>query len=147
MKNPRPTILHIDDDPNDLLLLDQAARAVEVRFDLQSVSDGEKAIAYLSGTGVYADGEKYPAPLLVLLDLKMPRRTGFEILTWIRSHPRWKCLPVVILTSSQHNEDVKRAYLHGANSYLTKPVGFEGLMETAAALSAYWAGFNQGPKI
>src|SRR5438105_11917743 len=97
MPKPPLTVLHIDDDPNDTTLLQAAMRRAGVEFLLQNVEDGEHAIAYLSGTGVYADRVVHPLPALILLDLKMPRATGFEVLEWIRSHPELGGLPVVVL--------------------------------------------------
>src|SRR5947207_936056 len=93
-------VLHIDDDPNDTLLLEAAARKAGAQFRLQNVHDGEAAIAYLSGAGIYADRGLYPLPSLILLDLKMPRATGFEVLQWIRAHSELGQMPVVILSGS-----------------------------------------------
>ncbi len=86
-------MLHIDDDPNDTELLRAATRRAEARFDLQNVEDGEHAMAYLSGVPPYADRLRYPLPSLILLDLKMPRATGFELLKWIRRHPEIGTVP------------------------------------------------------
>src|SRR3954464_15141329 len=94
--NPTPCVLHVDDDPSDTLLMEQACRKAGVSFQLRSVADGEAAIAYLSGEGIYADRERHPLPALVLLDLKMPRKTGFDVLKWIRVRSTYKPLPVVI---------------------------------------------------
>jgi DNA-binding response OmpR family regulator len=92
------------------------------------VDDGEKAIDYLSGVVPYADRSKFPVPILMLLDLKLPRKSGFEILEWVRGHAAYKKLPVVVRTSSEQSEDINRAYSMGANSYLVKPGNFEGLL-------------------
>src|SRR5260221_8898276 len=102
MNNGAAIVLHADDDPNDLLPVKHACRAANLPFSLESVSDGGVAIAYLSGQTNYGDRARYPFPALVLLDLKMPRRTGFEVLEWIRGQPNLKRLPVIILTSSRH---------------------------------------------
>src|ERR1043165_1516368 len=91
------TVLHIDDDPNDGELLKAAMRKAQAGFTLHTVNDGEQAMAYLNGHGVYADRTRYKLPSLVLLDLKMPRATGFEVLKWIRSHSLFSSLPVVVL--------------------------------------------------
>ena len=136
-------VLHVDDDPSDCLLVRQACRKAEVSFQLQSVSDGEAAIAYLSGTDIYADREQYPLPILVLLDLKMPRMSGFDVLAWIRRHAPFKTLPVVVFTASNQEEDIQRAYAVGANSYLVKPVGIHTLTEMIKQVDAYWLGLNQ----
>src|SRR5437868_2043390 len=116
----RPVVLHAEDDPNDIALMKHACLAAKTSFQLQPASDGEKAIQYLGGVGMFGNRNAYPMASLVLLDLKMPRRGGFEVLQWIRGNPALKCLPVLILTSSRHDVDVRRAYEMGANSYLVK---------------------------
>jgi CheY-like chemotaxis protein len=128
------TILHVEDDPNDTLLLEHACKKAGVIFDLQAVSDGDQAIAYLRGVNDFSDRNKYPLPKLILLDLKMPRLSGFDVLTWLRSDEAFRGVPVVVLTSSNHDADVKRAYALGAKSYLVKPVGFEALVELVKTL-------------
>ncbi len=138
MNNALPTTLHIEDDPNDVSLLQHACRTAKVSFNLVSVNDGEKAIGYLSGQDVYSDRSRYPLPALVFLDLKMPRQSGFEVLQWVRSHPSLKSLPILILTSSRHDMDVKRAYEMGANTYLVKPVNFEALVTMVKTIDFYW---------
>ena len=128
------TILHVEDDPNDTLLLEHACKKAGVIFDLQAVSDGDQAIAYLRGANDFSDRLKHPMPKLILLDLKMPRVSGFDVLTWLRSDELLKGVPVVVLTSSNHDADVKRAYDLGAKSYLVKPVGFDALVELVKTL-------------
>src|ERR1041384_7585578 len=128
------TILCVDDSSDDTLLLRRACRRAGVKFVLQSVDDGDKAIAYFSGTDNYSDRTTYPVPTMLLLDLKMPTKSGFEVLDWLRNHPEYKSLPVAILTSSQHDWDVRQAYLKGANCFLTKPVEYEALIQLAKAL-------------
>jgi CheY-like chemotaxis protein len=138
-------ILHVEDDPNDVLLLQRAFRKTNQAVNIQAVTDGDQAVAYLSGTGPYADREKFPMPFLVLLDLKMPRKSGLEVLSWIRSKPETRRTIVVIFTSSKHDEDVNGAYELGANSYLVKPVGFDALLEMVKGLMQYWGTLNQRP--
>jgi CheY-like chemotaxis protein len=128
------TILHVEDDPNDTLLLEHACRKAGVVFDVQAVNDGDQAIAYLRGLNDFSDRMKYPLPSLILLDLKMPRVSGFDVLAWLQSDESLCQLPVVVLTSSNHDADVKRAYDLGAKSYLVKPVGFEALVELVKTL-------------
>jgi CheY-like chemotaxis protein len=128
------TILHVEDDPNDTLLLEHACKKAGVIFDLQAVSDGDQAIAYLRGVNDFSDRNKHPLPKLILLDLKMPRLSGFDVLSWLRSEEGLRAVPVVVLTSSNHDADVKRAYALGAKSYLVKPVGFEALVELVKTL-------------
>jgi len=131
-------VLHIDDDPNDTELLRAATRRADAHFDLQNVEDGEQAMAYLNGVAPYADRVRYPLPALILLDLKMPRATGFELLKWIRKHPEIGAVPVVILSGSELHEDIRQAYAFGANSYLIKPLGFEALVDLVRDVKAVW---------
>ncbi len=138
------SILHVDDDQNDLLLLEHACKAANLTYTVKSAADGELAIAYLSGRGIYGNRLANPLPSLVLLDLKMPRRSGFEVLTWIRNQPSLKRMLVFIFTSSRHQEDIDRAYELGANAYLVKPVGFERLVDELKALDA-WLNMNERP--
>jgi DNA-binding response OmpR family regulator len=137
------TLLHVEDDPNDVLLLQRAFRKAGITINIQSVSDGDKAVAYLSGTDGFAERDKFPLPTLVMLDLKMPRKSGLEVLQWIRSEAKLKRLVVVVFTSSRHDEDVNRAYDLGANSYLVKPVGFDQLVEVAKTIHQYWLVTNE----
>jgi CheY-like chemotaxis protein len=140
-------ILHVEDDPNDILLVQRAFRKANLTVTLASVQDGDRAVAYLSGAEAYGDRENFPLPVLILLDLKIPRKSGFEVLAWIRSHPELKRLPVTILTSSKHDRDVTQAYELGANSYLVKPVGFDALVEMARMIGAYWLLLNERPML
>ncbi len=134
------TVLHVDDDPNDTELLRAASRKADVSFNLLNVPDGEQAIAYLGGRGMYADRRRFPLPVLVLLDLKMPRTTGLEVLKWIRGHAELCGLPVVVLSGSEMKDDIRQAYSMGANSYLIKPLGFNSLVELLVNLEAVWMG-------
>jgi CheY-like chemotaxis protein len=143
----RPIILHAEDDPNDIALMKHACLAAKTSFQLQSAADGEKAIHYLTGVGTFGNRNLYPVPSLVFLDLKMPRRGGFEVLQWIRANPLLKCLPVLILTSSRHDVDVRRAYELGANSYLVKPVNFEALVNLARIVDLYWMTLAEKPAL
>jgi CheY-like chemotaxis protein len=137
-KPPLVTILHIDDDPNDTELFQAAAQRANVRFCVQNVTDAEQAMAYLSGRGVYADRNLYPLPGLVLLDLKMPRATGFDVLSWIRNHPEVGSLPVVVFSGSELQEDIQKAYAGGADSYLVKPIGFNALIDLVKTINSSW---------
>jgi len=142
------TILLVEDDPNDILLTQRAFRKANLaNASMQVVSDGDAAVFYLSGTGEYADRERYPIPSLVLLDLKLPRRSGHEVLAWLRQQPELKRLPAIILTSSQENIDINHAYDLGANSYLVKPIGLTALIEVMTTLKLYWLLLNEQPEI
>lgn len=132
------TVLHVDDDPNDTALLEAARRKAGVDFRLENVGDGDQAMAYLNGAGQYANRTSHPWPTLILLDLKMPRATGFEILKWIRNHPKCKNLAVVVLSGSELQEDMRQAFLMGANSYLVKPLGFEALVNLVKNVTSVW---------
>ena len=138
-------ILHVEDDPNDVLLVQRALQKANSLFEVRSVTDGDRALDYLRGVQAYADRERFPFPQLVLLDLKMPRKSGLEVLSWIRSQPNLRRLLVIVFTSSKHDQDIKRAYDLGANSYLVKPVGFEALVQTVKQLCDYWGALNQAP--
>ena len=140
-------LLHVEDDPNDVLLLQRAFRKANAPLTIQAVTDGDKAVAYLNGTNDYADREKYPLPAIVLLDLKMPRKSGLEVLQWIRGEQKLRRLVVVIFTSSKHDEDVNKAYDIGANSYLVKPVGFDMLVDVAKIIQQYWINLNERPQL
>jgi len=111
------------------------------------VSNGDEAVGYLSGESPYADRGRFPFPVLVLLDLKLPRRSGLEVLAWIRGQPGLKRLPAVVLTSSKESVDINRAYDLGANSYLVKPVGFDSLLDLVKSLEVYWMMLNQNPDV
>jgi CheY-like chemotaxis protein len=114
-------ILHVEDDDNDALLFQSAMEKAEPGCSLRIVSDGQMAIDYLGGVGKFQDREAFPLPILVLLDLKLPQVPGLDVLKWMRSQPALVEIPVVILSSSKHEEDVSNAYGLGANAYLVKP--------------------------
>jgi CheY-like chemotaxis protein len=142
------TILLVEDDPNDILLTQRAFRKANLAHaSLQIVSDGDSAVFYLSGEGKYSDRDRYPLPVLILLDLKLPRLSGHEILSWLRQQPSLKRLPVIMLTSSKENMDINQAYDLGANSYLVKPVGLTALVEVVQTLNLYWLLLNEQPEI
>src|SRR5437868_1652779 len=106
----REIILLVDDDPNDVMLIQRAFQKAGLRNNLKVARDGEEAVQYLTGEGSFADRQKSPMPFLVLLDLKMPGMDGFDVLSWIRREPELKRLLVVVLTSSNLQSDVDRAY-------------------------------------
>ena len=143
----RYLILLVEDDPNDIILIKRAFEKARITNPLQVVEDGEEAISYLAGKGPYGDREKYSLPMLILLDLKLPRKSGHEVLGWLRKQPMLKRLTVVVLTSSQQSSDINRAYDLGANSYLVKPVTFDALVEMVKTLNLYWLLLNENPII
>jgi CheY-like chemotaxis protein len=138
-------ILLAEDDPNDTLLIKRAFQKAGLGEVLKSVGDGDQAIDYLRGINSYADRARYPLPFLLLLDLKMPGTDGFEVLHWVRSQPDLKRLLVVVLTSSNLQADVDRAYELGANSYLVKPVEFNQMVNMIKRFEAYWTEINRFP--
>ncbi|MBE9048008.1 response regulator [Pleurocapsales cyanobacterium LEGE 10410] len=140
-------ILLVEDDYNDVLLIKRAFRKADLQPLMSIVSDGDEAISYLLRKGRYADPKRFPIPLLVLLDLKLPRRSGLEVLAWLRKQPELKRLLVVVLTSSQEDSDLDRAYDLGANSYLVKPINFQELVKLVQLIDAYWFKVNQKPQI
>jgi CheY-like chemotaxis protein len=141
------TILLVEDDPNDVLLIQRAFRKANLANPIQVMNDGEAAVQYLSGQEPYADRDRYPLPMLMLLDLKLPRRSGLEVLEWLKQQPKLKRLPVVVLTSSREHTDLNRAYDLGANSYLVKPVAFDSLLNMVQTLNQYWLIINERPNI
>jgi CheY-like chemotaxis protein len=143
----RYLILLVEDDPNDIILIKRAFEKANITNPLQVVENGEEAISYLTGKGRYGDRVKCPLPMLLLLDLKLPRKSGHEVLEWLRKQPMLKRLTVVVLTSSQQSSDINRAYDLGANSYLVKPVTFDALVEMVKALNFYWVILNEKPII
>ncbi|HET7790157.1 MAG TPA: response regulator [Gemmatimonadales bacterium] len=140
-------ILLVEDDENDVLLIQRAFRNAKLANPLHVVRDGDSAVAYLSGAGEYADRTAHPLPELMLLDLKLPRKSGLEVLAWLRQESGIKRVPVVVLTSSRERRDVDKAYELGANSYLVKPVEFESLLEMVKTLGVYWMIFNEKPDL
>ncbi len=132
------TILMADDDADDRMLARDALAESRLTNDLYIVSDGQELMDYLKRRGAYEDPDSSPAPGVILLDLNMPRKDGFEVLAEIRRDPELRRIPVVILTTSKAEEDVYRGYDLGANSFVTKPVTFEGLVEAMKALGQYW---------
>ena len=139
-------ILLVEDREDDILLIRRAFQKGYINNPLQVVRDGDEAIAYLSGEGKYRNRAEYPLPDLVLLDLKMPRMDGFEVLKWVRGQPGLKGLRVIVLTSSQDMRDVNRAYHLGANSFLVKPMDFEDVVHLSKAFTSYWLQLTKTPE-
>jgi CheY-like chemotaxis protein len=140
--------LLVEDDDNDAFLVRQGFRCTG-DCHLSIVENGEQAIHYLQGKGIYSDREQYPLPQVILLDLKMPRINGFEFLEWLRSKgpTDLRMTPVVIMSSSDEPKDVKRAYELGANSYLVKPVGWVEFRKRMEALNIYWVEHVETPPV
>ena len=145
MRDEKGTILLVEDDPDDVLLIRRAFTKAGVLDSMQIVGDGEGAVDYLGGSGAYSSRERFPLPAVILLDLKLPRKSGFEVLEWIRAQPGLRRIPVVVLTGSDQRSDVDRAFDAGANSYLVKPVGLDALTEMMKTLNLYWLLLNERP--
>jgi CheY-like chemotaxis protein len=139
------TVLLVEDTEDDVFFLKRALKEAQLHHPLQVVTDGQLAIDYLSGLGIYADREKYPVPFLVLLDLKLPYVMGLEVLKWIRERPEFETMLVVVLTSSQEDKDIRETYRLRGNSYLIKPPNRAKLLELVKSLGDYWFQHNQAP--
>src|SRR5882757_6837622 len=137
--NPQ-VILSVDDNDVDGALLERAFKRTGVAARLFRVSEGPQALAYLAGEGIYTDRENYPLPDSVLLDLAMPKMSGFDVLTWIRQHPMLNKTTVLILTSSERPEDMKAASKIGADAYFVKPSKFEDLKALVKSIETDWLG-------
>ena len=144
--NPRQTILLVDDSENDLFLMRVAFKKAAFNSPIQEVHNGEQAIAYLKGESIYSDRKQYPLPSVMLLDLNMPMKNGFDVLAWVRKQPLFKHLSVIILTASVRNEDVERAFDLGATSYLLKPSALEDLIAMIGCLRD-WLQINHFPPL
>jgi len=144
VKSPE-RILVAEDDPQDAFFLKREFARAGVPTSLHFVQDGQEVIDYLEGKGAFADRQTHPMPNLVLLDLKMPRLNGFDVLGWLRKQTGLKRLPVIIFSSSAESVDINRAYDLGANSYLVKPHEIEALSGLVNCLKTYWLEANSTP--
>jgi CheY-like chemotaxis protein len=145
--NRDPLILLAEDDENDITLFRRALLTADIRNPVEIVRDGEEAIAYLKGEGQFSDRVKYPLPALMLLDLKMPRIDGFQVLDWIRRQSELKALRVVVLTVSRDIYDVTRAYRFGANSFLVKSLDSQTFTQLVESIHQYWLSAGLAPQI
>lgn len=141
MSTHRPIILQVEDREDDVFLLRRALKTADLDADVRVAIDGQAAIDYLSAT----DKEIFPLPYLVLLDLKLPQRMGLDVLGWIRAQPALRPLIVIVLSSSIHEGDVRRAYELGANAFLVKPSDTNTLADMCRALKHFWLTYNQPP--
>jgi CheY-like chemotaxis protein len=139
----RSAILLVEDSDDDVFLMKRALKAAGVVNPLSVAGNGQEAIDYLDGAGKYADRETYPMPTFVFLDVKLPRKTGHEVLAWTRRQQKLEGLVVLVLTSSNEPSDLREAYRLGANSYIVKPPSTDRLVELAKAFRQYWLEFNR----
>lgn len=147
MANNEIEIILVEDNPDDAALVIRALKKNNLANNLIHLKDGVEALDFIFGMGEYADqGFKSMSPKLILLDLKMPRINGIEVLQKVKSDPRTKMYPVVILTSSAEDPDIKNCYDLGANSYIVKPVEFDNFHKAVSDLGFYWMLHNHPPK-
>ncbi len=141
------SILLVEDNPDDVALTLRALKQNNIRNEVVVARDGAEALDYLFGKGTYANRDMTVHPQVILLDLKLPKVDGLEVLRQIRSNPKTKLLPVVILTSSKEEQDLLKGYETGANSYIRKPVNFEQFVEAVRHLGLYWLVLNETPQL
>jgi len=133
-------VLLVEDDLNDIFLVKRAFKIAQIPTPLQVATDGLEAIAYLKGEGKYADRQMYPLPQLIVMDIKMPRKSGFEVLEWVKSNSKrpLRRIPIVIVSSSDNPADINKAYELGANAYMVKPVNFRAVEHLFSSITHYW---------
>lgn len=136
------TILLAEDNDNDIVIIQRAFKKLKLLNSLQVVNNGIELLEYLSKVG---EDEDHPQPGLILLDINMPRMDGFEVLEKLKDHPEYKKIPVIMLTSSNREEDIVKSYEHGACSYITKPVGYEEFVEKIEQFNLYWSLVSKTP--
>ena len=139
-------ILLAEDEEDYVLLIRHAFAKANIPNPLHVVWNGQEAIAYLKGEGKYSNRDEYPLPDLMLLDLKMPRVNGFEVLTWMRAQPGLATLRVLVLTSSDQIRDVNEAYKLGANSFMVKPNDFEDVIQLSRLIQDFWLKTSKAPE-
>ena len=139
-------VLLVEDNATDAELTLRALRGRGLRNEFVVVGDGAEALDFLFGRGAYADRDIENGPKLVMLDLRLPRVDGIEVLEKMKSDPRTKTIPVVVLTSSREDPDIRRCYELGANSYIVKPVDFDKFADAVAEIGLYWLLLNEPPR-
>ena len=139
-------ILLVEDNPDHIMLIKNVLEENNLRNEIYVVTDGQEALDYMYHRGKYADESKAPRPGLILLDLKLPKVDGFEVLSQLKSDPELKSTPIIILTTSSQDEEIVRGYALGANSYVAKPVKFSEFAEKIKNLHLYWVLVNTLPK-
>lgn len=146
MKNSEVEIILVEDNPSDAEMTIRALKKNNLANNLMHLKDGEEALAFIFCTGPYADRKMDSKPKVILLDLKMPKIDGIEVLRKLKSDERTKTIPVVVLTSSKEDPDIKICYELGVNSYIVKPVGFDHFIEAVSNLGMYWMLMNETPR-
>jgi two-component system response regulator len=145
MQTQEIEILLVEDNPHDAALAIRSLKKQNLANKLVHLTDGEQALDFIFGTGKYKEEGLGSVPKVILLDLKMPKVNGIEVLAKIKSDPRTKLIPVVILTSSAEDPDIKKCYELGANSYIVKPVDFDNFAKAVIDLGMYWVVINKAP--
>jgi CheY-like chemotaxis protein len=141
-------VLLVEDDVSDFRLIQRAFAKIKPSIPMFRLTHGDEAVAYLAGDAPYENRSLHPIPCVLLLDIKLPRRSGFEVLEWIRMQDSaLKRIPIIMLTSSSHQVDVNKAYELGVNSYLVKPSNNSELEQLVSAFRTYWMELNEGPKL
>jgi len=141
-------VLLVEDDVSDFRLIQRAFAKIKPSIPMLRLTHGDEAVAYLAGDAPYENRSLHPIPCVLLLDIKLPRRSGFEVLEWIRMQDSaLKRIPTIMLTSSSHQVDVNKAYELGVNSYLVKPSNNSELEQLVSAFRTYWMELNEGPKL
>lgn len=138
MNIPTETILIVEDEESDVEFLKRAFAKAGVPNPVQAVSNGEEAIAYLRGTGLFANRKAFPFPRVIITDLKMPHMGGLQLLRWIHENPTFRVIPTIVFTSSTAQSDVDEAFQCGAGAYIVKPVEFKELERIAKTIADYW---------
>ena len=144
----KPVVLLVEDDSFDVQLIKTALGRTPGEINLIRVDDGDKAVDYLSGVAPYDDRKKYPIPLTMILDIKLPKRSGLEVLQWLRDQSGPICrLPILMLTSSSHQVDINRAFERGVNAYFTKPESVKELTSMLGEFKNFWLNRMEFPEI
>ena len=142
------TVLLVEDDVSDFRLIQRAFAKIKPFVPMVRLTHGDEAVSYLAGEAPYENRAVHPVPCVLLLDIKLPRRSGFEVLEWIRAQKsELRRLPIIMLTSSGHQADVNKAYELGVNSYLVKPSNNSELEQLVSAFRTYWLELNEGPNL
>lgn len=140
--NPNGTILLVEDNPDDVFFMQRAVKAAAVQNPLQIAVDGQEAIDYLAGAGKFSDRAAFPLPCLMLLDLKLPRKTGHDVLRWVRGREDLASVIVIALTTSRESNDIAEAYRLCVNAYVVKPTSPAELTDIMVKIREFWIGLN-----
>jgi CheY-like chemotaxis protein len=143
--NIQQSLLLVEDNADDIFFMRRALKGAEIVNPLAVVMDGQEAIDYLSGENQFSDRQKFPTPCLIFLDLKLPHRSGHEVLAWIREQQILKTVVVLVLTTSKERRDIDQAYQQGANGYLVKPSSPPELLQMMVAVKHFWLKYNNYP--